>query len=95
MLTEASNFLLENVQDPIAAKIKQQMLFITKRYGDVRTQAHAFLQEETVVSSRRAYALNLQNIQVWLQHAEDLLKTPVDCQHAVVKEHVQQLDVSR
>ena len=38
ILTESSKFLVEQVKEPVAAEIKEQVLFTTKRWQDVSSQ---------------------------------------------------------
>ncbi len=43
VLNESCNFLIEVVQEPIAVELKQQLLFLNRRWKDLSDRAKEFL----------------------------------------------------
>ena len=94
VLKESSNFLVEVVQEPVAVEIKERVLFIDTRWQDINKQIVQFMAKQTAEKGQREYQVGIDNLDQWLIRAENLARSELPCNHAVVREHVQQLDVS-
>ena len=94
ILNEAGNFLIETVEEPVAAEIKQTLLMINRRYKDLVEQFQTFKQVEVIGKARKEYGDGILRLSQWLKGAEDLLAREVPCKHALLREYLNELDVS-
>ena len=94
VLIESSNYLMETVEEPVAAEIKEQVLVITRRWQDVLDEYENRIRRETVDRSRRDYRDGVEHMTKWLDNVEGILKEQPECDHQQVKELLQLLDVS-
>ena len=95
MLNKAGNFLIEVVTEPVGREIKEQLLMINRRWEDAGTEARHFVQYESVEKTRREYQAIVDATEAWLVAVEQLAGSrDLPCEHAEVKTHVHQLDVS-
>ena len=94
VLNESGNFLIETVEEPVAAEIKQTLLMLNRRFKDLVEQYTHYKQVEVVGKARKEYNEGLLRLTQWLKGAEDLLAQEVPCKHALLKEYLNELDVS-
>ncbi len=94
MLKEASNFLVEVIQENLARDMKEQVLMIDRRFSELQKQITQFLQQEGVERSRQEYREGATRLRQWLERAEQIVTSRLDCTYTELKEYVQQLDVS-
>lgn len=94
VLKEASNFLVEVIQENLARDMKEQVLMIDRRFSELQKQITQFLQQEGVERSRQEYREGATRLRQWLERAEQIVTSRLDCTYTELKEYVQQLDVS-
>lgn len=94
VLVESSNFLIEVVTETVATEIKQQVVMLNQRWGEVSTHARRFVQEVTVEKCRQGYDTRVTGLTQWLDMAESSLHTPVMCTYIELRDRVQLLEVS-
>lgn len=94
-LNESANFLIENCQEPIAEEIKQNVNMINGRFTELVEGYQHYKKVEVIGKGRQEYQLGVDRISAWLQNAEEVLAKEVPCKHAALKDHLQDVDVSR
>ena len=94
ILNESGNFLIETVEEPVAVEIKQTLLMINRRFKDLVDGFQTFKQVEVIGKARKEYGEGLLRLSQWLKGAEDLLAREVPCKHALLREYLNELDVS-
>ena len=95
ILNESGNFLIETVEEPVAVEIKQTLLTINRRFKDLVDGFQTFKQVEVIGKARKEYGDGILRLSQWLKGAEDLLVREVPCKHALLREYLNELDVSR
>ena len=94
VLVESSNFLVEVVTETVAMEIKEQVLMLTQRWGEVSKVARQFVQEVTVKKCRQGYDARVTGVTQWLDMAEGSLHTPIMCTYTELRDRLQVLEVS-
>ena len=96
VMNTAGDFLIELVTPEVARELKEQLLFVNRRWEEVGEEAKRFLAREGAERGRREYGDVVGRLEAWLEAAETLAgpRNLLPCSHADVKTNVQQLDVS-
>ena len=69
-----------------------QVLFTNKRFKDVHERAQQYVQQEHAQQQRGDYASGIAALHGWLDASEALLNQRLECEHAVLREHLLQLE---
>jgi hypothetical protein len=67
---------------------------INRRFKDLVDQFQHFKQVEVVGKARKEYNDGLLRLTQWLREAEELVAREVPCKHAVLKDYLNEIDVS-
>lgn len=94
ILNESGNFLIETTEEPVAAEIKQVLLMVNRRFKDLVDQFQNFKQVEVVGKARKEYGDGLLRLTQWLKEAEELIAREVPCKHSVLRDYLNEIDVS-
>ena len=92
-LKDASNFLVEVVKEPVALEIKNQVLMINQRFGDVKSEIGKFMQQQSLQQSQQTYQEGVTRLRQWLDGAEGMLRSHATCTLKDLRELMRQLDV--
>lgn len=92
-MNESATFLIENCQPPIAAEIQQNAHLVNQRFNALTDGYQHFKKVEVIGKGKKQYQEGVDRISQWLKNAEELLAQEVPCQHAALKEHLQDVDV--
>ena len=94
ILNESGNFLIETVEEPVAAEIKQTLLMVNRRFKELVEQYQTYKQVEVVGKARKEYGVGLNKLSNWLKDAEESLVREVPCRHTELRDYLNELDVS-
>ena len=94
ILNDSADFLIENCREPVAEEIKQNLQMLNGRYVELVDGYQHYKKVEVIGKGRQQYQVGVDRISQWLKNAEELLAQEVPCRHALLKEHLQEVDVS-
>ncbi|XP_074648980.1 muscle-specific protein 300 kDa-like isoform X3 [Tubulanus polymorphus] len=92
MLNEAGNYLIDVCEPPIANEIKQNLLFVNKRFKDGTEQLESVHKKEVADKAREEYKFGVDNISDWLEDVEALLEKTIPCSYPQIKELLHALE---
>lgn len=70
------------------------LLMVNRRFKDLVDQFQNFKQVEVVGKARKEYGDGLLRLTQWLKEAEELIAREVPCKHSVLRDYLNEIDVS-
>lgn len=93
-MKDSAKRLIEKTHDPMAEEIRETVQQTSARYDDLLGGMKRAHQEEVIEKGRSQYVEGISRLESWVETTDQLLKKPVPCEHAQLKEYLQLLTVS-
>lgn len=94
VLSECGQYLMATCQEPVAAEVEQTLDSLLQKFVSLSDGFTTFQNVEVIGKARSSYGDGVDRISEWLKNAEDLLSLEVPCEHATLKDYLQDIDVS-